>query len=71
MSFAHVFTPHKIRGLELRNRIFSSSHQTILARDWSPTEEMAAYHEARAAGGAGLIVMEAACTWGEGAFESN
>ena len=71
MSFTHLFTPHKIRGLELRNRIFSSSHQTILARDWSPTEEMAAYHEARAAGGAGLIVMEAACTWGEGDFESS
>jgi 2,4-dienoyl-CoA reductase-like NADH-dependent reductase (Old Yellow Enzyme family) len=70
MSFAHLFTPHKIRGLEIRNRIFSSSHQTILARDWCPTEEMAAYHEARAAGGAGLIVMEAACTRGEGAFES-
>jgi 2,4-dienoyl-CoA reductase-like NADH-dependent reductase (Old Yellow Enzyme family) len=68
MSFAHLFTPHKIRGLELRNRIFSSSHQTLLARDWCPTEEMAAYHEARAAGGAGLIVMEAACTLGEGRF---
>jgi 2,4-dienoyl-CoA reductase-like NADH-dependent reductase (Old Yellow Enzyme family) len=71
MSFTHLFTPHKIRGLELRNRIFSSSHQTIMARDWNPTEEMAAYHEARAAGGAGLIVMEAACTRGEGAFESS
>jgi len=71
MSFAHLFTPHKIRDLELRNRIFSSSHQTMMARDWCPTEEMAAYHEARAAGGAGLIVMEAACTRGEGAFESN
>lgn len=71
MSFAHLFTPLKIRGLEIRNRIFSSSHQTLLARDWCPTEEMAAYHEARAAGGAGLIVMEAACTRGEGAFESN
>jgi 2,4-dienoyl-CoA reductase-like NADH-dependent reductase (Old Yellow Enzyme family) len=71
MSFAHLFTPHKIRGLEIRNRIFSSSHQTLMARDWCPTEEIAAYHEARAAGGAGLIVMEAACTRGEGAFESS
>ncbi|MBT4522770.1 MAG: FAD-dependent oxidoreductase [Halieaceae bacterium] len=69
MSFEHLFSPHKIRGLELRNRIFSSSHQTILARNWCPSEEMAAYHEARAAGGAGLIVMESASTWGEGAFE--
>jgi len=71
MPFVHLFTPYKIRDLEIRNRIFSSSHQTLLVREWCPTEEMAAYHEARAAGGAGLIVMEAACTWGEGAFESN
>lgn len=71
MSFALLFTPHEIRGLEVRNRIFSSSHQTILARDWCPSDEMAAYHEARAAGGAGLIVMEAACTLGEGRFTSS
>ncbi|MHC4610413.1 MAG: oxidoreductase [Planctomycetota bacterium] len=68
MSFAHLFTPHTIRGLEVRNRIFSSSHQTIMARDWCPSEEMAAYHEARAAGGAGLIVMAAASTRDEGRF---
>ena len=60
MSFKHLFTPHIIRGMEIRNRIFSSGHQTILARDWLPTDEMAAYHEARAAGGVGLIVTEAA-----------
>jgi 2,4-dienoyl-CoA reductase-like NADH-dependent reductase (Old Yellow Enzyme family) len=54
MSFSHLFTPHQIRGHEIRNRIFSSSHQTILARQGSPSDEMAAYHEARARGGAGL-----------------
>jgi 2,4-dienoyl-CoA reductase-like NADH-dependent reductase (Old Yellow Enzyme family)/thioredoxin reductase len=58
MSFSHLFTPHEIRGQEIRNRIFSSAHQTILARDGSPGEDMAAYHEARARGGAGLIIME-------------
>ncbi len=58
MSFNHLFTPHEIRGHEFRNRIFSSAHQTILARDGSPGEEMAAYHEARARGGAGLIIIE-------------
>ena len=70
MSFPHLFSPYKMRGLELRNRIFSSSHQTILARDWCPTEEMAAYHEARAKGGAGLIIMESANTRDDGEFES-
>lgn len=58
MSFNHLFTPHQIRGLEIRNRIFSSAHQTILAQNGAPGEEMAAYHEARAKGGAGLIIME-------------
>ncbi len=58
MSFKHLFTPHQIRGLEVRNRIFSTGHQTILAKNGSPSEEMAAYHEARAKGGAGLIIME-------------
>jgi 2,4-dienoyl-CoA reductase-like NADH-dependent reductase (Old Yellow Enzyme family)/thioredoxin reductase len=56
--FNHLFTPHEIRGHEFRNRIFSSAHQTILARNGSPGEDMAAYHEARARGGAGLIILE-------------
>ncbi|MFT7673712.1 MAG: 2,4-dienoyl-CoA reductase-like NADH-dependent reductase (Old Yellow Enzyme family) [Gammaproteobacteria bacterium] len=58
MPFSHLFTPHEIRGLEIKNRIFSSAHQTILARNGSPSEDMAAYHEARAKGGTGLIIME-------------
>ena len=58
MPFSHLFTPHQIRGHEFRNRIFSSAHQTILARNGSPGEDMAAYHEARARGGAGLIILE-------------
>lgn len=33
-------------------RVSYSSHQTILARGWRPTEERAVYHGARAADGA-------------------
>ncbi len=33
---------------------------TMMVADGNPTESLAAYHEARAAGGAGLIVTEAA-----------
>ena len=58
MNFKHLFTPHQIRGLEIRNRIFSSAHQTILAQNGAPSEDMVAYHEARAKGGAGLIIAE-------------
>ncbi|MDH3763363.1 MAG: FAD-dependent oxidoreductase [Gammaproteobacteria bacterium] len=65
MLFSHLFTPHQIRGHEIRNRIFSSSHQTILARRGSPSDEMAAYHEARARGGAGLIILESSRPWAD------
>ena len=58
MPFIHLFTPHLIRGLEIRNRIYSTGHQTIMAENGVPGERMAAYHEARARGGAGLIIME-------------
>jgi 2,4-dienoyl-CoA reductase-like NADH-dependent reductase (Old Yellow Enzyme family)/thioredoxin reductase len=58
MSFRHLFTPHQIRGLEIDNRIYSTGHQTIMAENGAPGERMAAYHEARARGGAGLIIME-------------
>ena len=58
MSFKYLFTPHQIRGLEIVNRIYSSAHQTIMAENGVPGERMAAYHEARARGGAGLIIME-------------
>ena len=58
MTFKHLFTPHEIRGLEIANRIFSTGHQTIMAENGAPGERMAAYHESRARGGAGLIIME-------------
>jgi 2,4-dienoyl-CoA reductase-like NADH-dependent reductase (Old Yellow Enzyme family) len=60
MQFPHLFSPLEIRGRALKNRIFSTAHQTYLARDGKPSDDMVAYHEARAAGGAGLIIVEAA-----------
>jgi 2,4-dienoyl-CoA reductase-like NADH-dependent reductase (Old Yellow Enzyme family)/thioredoxin reductase len=45
--------------VELPNRIVSTAHQTTLVHDHLPTEDFVAYHEARAAGGTGLIVLEA------------
>ena len=41
------------------NRVVSTSHQTSLVHDHLPTDDLIAYHRARAAGGAGLIVVEA------------
>lgn len=55
-----LFSPLRIRGMELRNRILSTGHQTFLAQDNLPGDDLIAYHAARARGGAGLIVTEAA-----------
>ncbi|HMB75795.1 MAG TPA: hypothetical protein VKN76_05320, partial [Kiloniellaceae bacterium] len=60
MTFEKLFSPFTIRDLTLRNRIFSTGHMTNLVRDGSPSADLAAYHAARARGGAGLIIMESA-----------
>jgi len=58
--FEHLASPITIRRRTFRNRIFSSGHQTLLARGGLITDQFVAYHEARARGGAGLIITEAA-----------
>ena len=55
-----LMSAFEIRGVRLRNRIFSTGHQTRMVVDGLPTEQMIAYHAARARGGAGLIISEAA-----------
>jgi 2,4-dienoyl-CoA reductase-like NADH-dependent reductase (Old Yellow Enzyme family)/thioredoxin reductase len=60
-SFPHLFSSIRLRKTEIRNRIVSTGHQTYLAaKGGLPGDDFVAYHEARAAGGAGLIVIEAA-----------
>ena len=59
-SFPRLFSPLRLRNTEIRNRILSTGHQTYLAKGGLPGEDFVAYHEARAKGGAGLIVVEAA-----------
>jgi 2,4-dienoyl-CoA reductase-like NADH-dependent reductase (Old Yellow Enzyme family)/thioredoxin reductase len=60
-NFPRLFSPLRLRHLEIRNRIVSTGHQTYLAaKGGLPGEDFIAYHEARARGGAGLIVVEAA-----------
>src|SRR5450631_1576854 len=45
--------------VRLRNRVVSTSHQTGLVHDHLPTDDLIAYHEARARGGVGSIFIEA------------
>jgi 2,4-dienoyl-CoA reductase-like NADH-dependent reductase (Old Yellow Enzyme family) len=56
----NLLSPLRLGPAELQNRIVSTAHQTTLIREHLPTDDFVAYHEARAAGGAGLIVLEAA-----------
>lgn len=55
-----LLSPLTLGSTQIPNRIVSTAHQTTLIRDHLPTDDFVAYHEARAAGGAGLIVLEAA-----------
>jgi 2,4-dienoyl-CoA reductase-like NADH-dependent reductase (Old Yellow Enzyme family)/thioredoxin reductase len=55
----HLFRPLQIGPVELPCRVVSASHQTTLVHDHLPTDEFVAYQVARAAGGVGLIILEA------------
>jgi mycofactocin system FadH/OYE family oxidoreductase 2 len=56
--YRYLFSPLRIGPLTLRNRIVFAAHLTNYAEDGHPTEQHAAYYEARARGGAGLIITE-------------
>jgi 2,4-dienoyl-CoA reductase-like NADH-dependent reductase (Old Yellow Enzyme family)/thioredoxin reductase len=57
-TFKHLFTPLQVGQLSLKNRIFSSGHDTCLPTSDYVNEALIAYHQARAAGGAGLVVLQ-------------
>ena len=59
-TFTHLFSPLQIGSVTLSNRIVSSGHDTVMVEDGRITDRLVAYHEARAAGGAGLIVVQVA-----------
>ena len=59
-AFPHLFSPVTIGGATIRNRIVSSGHDTVMAEDGLVTDRLVAYQEARARGGAGLIVIQVA-----------
>ncbi len=58
MAARYLWSPLAIGPVTVSNRIVFSAHLTNYARDGRPTDQHAAYYEARAAGGAGLIVTE-------------
>jgi 2,4-dienoyl-CoA reductase-like NADH-dependent reductase (Old Yellow Enzyme family) len=58
-SSAHVLSPVTVGPARLRNRVAVTSHQTGLVHDHLPTDDLVAYHRARAEGGAGVLFIEA------------
>lgn len=70
-SFPALFAPLKIGSVTLKNRIVSTGHETAMADTTGISEALIAYHEARAIGGAGLIVVEVALVDDEAVFVSN
>ena len=53
-----LFSPIRVGPVTVENRIVFSAHLTNYAEDGLPTDQHAAYYEARAAGGAGLVITE-------------
>lgn len=58
MTLEHIFQPITINGLTVKNRIARASHGTSYGRG-QVTDELVAYHEARARSGVGLNILEA------------
>ncbi len=58
-ALPHLLAPVEVGPVGLRNRVVSTSHQTSLVHDHLPTDDLVAYHQARARGGVGAIFLEA------------
>ncbi len=52
-----LFAPFTIKGLTLRNRIVSTSHEPAYGEDGLPKDRYRAYHREKARGGVGLTMM--------------
>jgi 2,4-dienoyl-CoA reductase-like NADH-dependent reductase (Old Yellow Enzyme family) len=53
-----LFQPLNLGPTRIRNRIFNPPHGTTLGHQGLVTDDLIAYHETRARGGVGLIIME-------------
>ncbi len=62
MNFTHLFSPGKIGNLTIRNRLVMAPMASCFAdANGEVTDMMVAYYRARARGGVGLVIVEAAC----------
>ena len=58
MALTHVHTPITIGAVEVKNRVVRTAHSTAIGGG-TLSDDLIAYHEARAKGGVGLTVLEA------------
>jgi 2,4-dienoyl-CoA reductase-like NADH-dependent reductase (Old Yellow Enzyme family) len=58
--YERALSPIRIGGLTIKNRIARAAHATMMAKGGQITDELIAYHLARAEGGVGLTILEAA-----------
>ncbi len=58
-QFPGLLSSIQVGPVTVRNRVVSTSHQTSLVHDHLPTDDLLAYHEARARGGVGAVFLEA------------
>lgn len=63
---APMFTPFKLREMELKNRIVVSPMAQYKAIDGNPTDWHLTHYGERAKGGAGLVYVEMTCVSAEG-----
>ncbi len=59
-AYSRLFSPLKIGSCTIKNRIVSSGHDTVMIERGKITEQLIAYHAARAEGGVGLIIVQVA-----------
>lgn len=69
-AYPTLFSPIDLGPVRVKNRVVSSGHATRLVEDQIVGPRLLAYHAARAAGGAGLIVTEASMIDIDSAYSS-
>src|SRR4051812_37977666 len=59
MAYEALLSQIRLGPAPLRNPVVSTAHQTSLVHDHLPTDDLVAYHQARARGGVGAVFLEA------------
>ncbi len=70
MTYTHVDKPIRVGGIALKNRVVRPAHGTIHGKGVM-SDDLIAYHEARARGGAALSILEVGSVHPTSAFSLN